>query len=399
MAIATATVAPSILRRPIMRLVLLELECRTHGEVELAELVPRSRVWIDAVVDADGPEGRVPAQAHAHRVLEAREVDLRSEVTVGAIHVARVEEEGQLDPPESRDGVLHVAEDLEVAADPRARIVPRGDLTELEAADGIGAAEVEALEEGHGSVVPADLVAGAETRAHHVPEPQRLVLYGGGGESDVAVVVGEDAREVGPDGGEVSLGGIEEAVAGVAPDGPAEDRIDDGALLGARAAAQAEEHLPAPAEEIVLGEVEGAEGAVLGAVAAADGEEAGGLLRHLDVDDDLVLGGTRRRPRLHLLEVVQVAQLLLGPGELLGGEQVPLVHGDLAAQDLLLAPGIARDIDALDEDLGPFGDLEGDVDLPVRHVEGELGIDVGGGAPDAAVHVAESPRWGGRCCP
>ena len=163
----------------------------------------------------------------------------------------------------------------------------------------------------------------------------------------------------------------------------------DGALLGAGAPAQAKEHLPAPAEEIVLGEVEGAEGAVLGAVAAANGEEAGRLLRHLDVDDDLVLGGARRRPRLHLVEVVQVAQLLLRPGELLGGEQVPLVHGDLAAQDLLLAAGVARDIDALDEDLGPFGDLEGDVDLPVRYVQGDLGIDVGGGAPDGAVHVAD----------
>src|SRR5260370_35454055 len=113
-----ATAAPSILRRPIMRLVLLELERRTHGEVELAELVPRFRVWIDAVVDADGPEGRVPAQAHAHRVLEAREIDLRSEVTVGAIHVAPVEEDGQLDPPEGGDVVLHVAEVLGRAADP-----------------------------------------------------------------------------------------------------------------------------------------------------------------------------------------------------------------------------------------------------------------------------------------
>src|SRR5712692_988683 len=103
MAIATAAAAPSILRRPIMLRVLLELERRTHGEVELAELVPRSRVWIDAVVDADGPERRVPAQAHAHRVPEVREVDLLSEVTVGAIHVARIEEDGELDTVEGRD--------------------------------------------------------------------------------------------------------------------------------------------------------------------------------------------------------------------------------------------------------------------------------------------------------
>src|SRR5260370_36523002 len=96
MATATTAAAPSILRRPIMLRALLELERCTHGEVELAELVPRSGVWIDAVVDADGPEGRVPAQTHAHRVLEAREVDLRSAGIVGAIHVSRVRDEGEL---------------------------------------------------------------------------------------------------------------------------------------------------------------------------------------------------------------------------------------------------------------------------------------------------------------
>src|ERR1700682_6316992 len=48
MARATAAAAPSILRRPVMLLVLLELERRAHGKVELAELVSRPRVWIDA---------------------------------------------------------------------------------------------------------------------------------------------------------------------------------------------------------------------------------------------------------------------------------------------------------------------------------------------------------------
>src|SRR5713101_3952082 len=447
--------------------VLLELERRAHGEVELAELVPRPRVWIDAVVDADGAEGRVPAQAHAHRVLEVREVDLLPQVIVRAIHVARVEEDGQLDAVEGRDGVLHVAEDLEVAADPGARIVPRRDLTELEAADRVRAAEVETLEERHRLVAPAELVAGAEAPAQHMAEPQGLVLNGGGGESDVAVVLGQNAREVGPDGGQVSLGRVDEVVARVTPDVAAEDRGDagafrvqqlrarvgvdpgdvvllqpvdqvpprivaermahpdiaaqgidgvvvedapivvqieargqgsveepglgeaDGALLGGGAAAQAEEYLPPAAEEVVLRKVESAEGAVLGAVAAADREEASGLLGHLDVDDDLVLGRAGRGLGLDLLEVVQVAQLLLRPLELLGGEEVALVHGDLAAQDLLLAAGVARDVDALHEDLGTLGDLERDVDLPVRHVEGDLRIDVGGGAPDGAVHIGD----------
>src|SRR4029077_3268687 len=52
----------------------------------------------------------------------------------------------------------------------------------------------------------------------------------------------------------------------------------DGAGLEVRATPQAEEHLPALAEEVPLRQVEGAEDAVLGAVAAADGQEAGGLL-------------------------------------------------------------------------------------------------------------------------
>ena len=59
-----------------------------------------------------------------------------------------------------------------------------------------------------------------------------------------------------------------------------------------------------------------------------------------------------------LLEVAQVDQALAGPLQLLQREEVPLGHGDLAPQDLVLAARVPGDVDALDVDLGPFVDLE-----------------------------------------
>ena len=121
---------------------------------------------------------------------------------------------------------------------------------------------------------------------HRVPA---RVLPDGVAEPDVAAervdrVVGQDAP------------GVEDVEAG--RQGPVEEPglgEADGAGLEILAAAQAEEHLPALAEEVALREVESAEDAVLRAVAAADREEAGGLLGHVDVDDDLVLGRARER--------------------------------------------------------------------------------------------------------
>src|SRR6185295_1529766 len=109
--------------------------------------------------------------------------------------------------------------------------------------------------------------------------------------------------------------GVEDVEAG--REGPVEEPglgETDGPGLQLLTAAQAEEHLPALAEEVALREVEGAEDAVLGAVAAADREETGGLLGHVDVDDDLVLGGPGGGLGLDLVEVVEVGQPLLGPG-------------------------------------------------------------------------------------
>src|SRR5499433_727234 len=163
----------------------------------------------------------------------------------------------------------------------------------------------------------------------------------------------------------------------------------DGPLLDGPTAADPDGHLEASPEEVVLGKVHRADGAVLGAVAAAHGEEAGGLLRDVDVDDDLVLGRARSGLDVDLLEVVQVGQLLLGPLELLRREEIAFGHGNFAPEDLLLAARVARDVDPLHEDLGAFRDLQRDVDLAVGHVEGDLGIDVGGGPPDGAVDIRD----------
>src|SRR5215470_7974503 len=166
-------------------------------------------------------------------------------------------------------------------------------------------------------------------------------------------------------------------------------READGRLLSRLAAAHAEEQLVALAEEVVLRQVQRAQGAVLGAVPAADRKHAGRLFRDVDVDDDLVLGGARDGLGLDLLEVVQVRQLLLRADQLLRREEVALGHRKLAAENLLLAPRVSSDVDALDEDLRAFRDIERDVDLSVRHIERDLGIDVGRGPADRAVDVPD----------
>src|ERR1700730_36104 len=106
MAIETAAAATSTLTRPIMLRVLPELERRTHGEVELAELVPLLWIWVDTVVYANRAEGRVPAEARAYCVLEVREVDLRPDGFVRTVDVAHIEEEREPYTPEGRDRVL-----------------------------------------------------------------------------------------------------------------------------------------------------------------------------------------------------------------------------------------------------------------------------------------------------
>src|SRR5262249_59201077 len=109
---------------------------------------------------------------------------------------------------------------------------------------------------------------------------------------------------------------------------------------------------PARAKEVALGEANGAAGGVDGQVAAADAEDAGGPLDHHHVRDDLGLVGAGLRVDVDGLEEPQVDEPL--PRTLLGlqGIELALVQRQLAAQDLVLAPDVAADIDTLDVDLG-----------------------------------------------
>src|SRR5690349_1594726 len=447
---------------------LLTLERGAGREVEFAEALALPLVEFDPVVNPDGPEGRVPAESGTDTVPQVAEIDLGPALDVGPPHLPYIVEEGGLDPEEKRDLVLDRAQQLAVAADPGAGVVPGRDLQGLELAEGVGAAQVEALEQGDGVLVPAEGVAGGEPEAQHVLQPRQGLEVGGGRDGADELLPEADAREVEPDRRGAAPGGIVDVVPRVAgevhahqrgevrallgdqlgaaqlvhvadailthpvhrvdprvlsermaePDvaaegldgvvgqdpagveeieagreGPVEEpRLGeaDGAGLEVLAAAQAEEHLPALAEKVALGEVEGAEHAVLGAVAAAYREEAGGLLGHVDVDDDLVLRGAGSGLGLDLVEVVQVGEALLGPGQLLAREEVALRHRDLAAEDLLLAPGVARDVDALHVGLGTLVDLEHDVDQARRDVlEGVRGH-VGGGAPHRAVEIGDA---------
>src|SRR5438874_1577370 len=120
--------------------------------------------------------------------------------------------------------------------------------------------------------------------------------------------------------------------------------------------------LPAPPEEVALRQVDGADEAVHRRVAAAEAEQPGRLLGHVHVNDDLGLVRPRLRRDVHLLEVSEVHELLACPLLLLQGVQVTLVQRDLTPQDLVLAADVAGNVDPLDVDLRPLGDLEGDVE-------------------------------------
>ena len=164
----------------------------------------------------------------------------------------------------------------------------------------------------------------------------------------------------------------------------------DDALLGEGTGPDADRRLVALAQEVALGEVDGAHEAVGRGVAAADREDAGRLLGDLDVDDDLGLVGSGAGGDVDHVEVAEVDESLPGPRQLLQREQVTLDHGDLAPQDLVLGAHVAADVDALHVHDRPLDDLEHDVDLRLRrHLIGARG-DVGRGPADRAVEVGDA---------
>src|SRR5215468_9726743 len=229
-AASTVSAAMVTLTRPIIPLS-SRLERAAHRELDVADLLFPRGGRIEAIVYPDRTEGGFPPDARTHRVLEIGQVDGRAYALVRAVHVAHNEEQGGAQVEGQGHAVLEVAQDLEVAADLRARAVLRRDLAGLEAPDGVRPAHEVALEERHRIVGPADLVAGGETPAEQMIEPERMVLGVRDGDTDEAVVPGADAREVDSQDGEIPAGSIGQAVARVTGDG-ATQHGQDGLALG-----------------------------------------------------------------------------------------------------------------------------------------------------------------------
>src|SRR5439155_13648150 len=200
---STAPRIPAIVK-PLLMPLSFRLERRAHRELDFAELLALLPVRIDPIVHPNGPEGRVPPEPGPDGVFEIGQVDRCVNALVRTVDVADIEEHGRPEPVGQGHGILEVAQHLEISADGRARRILRRDLAGLEASDGVRAAEVVALEERHRVLGPAELVGRGEAPAEYVIEPQRLVLRDRGRDADVAIVSRPDAREIGPDGGEVA---------------------------------------------------------------------------------------------------------------------------------------------------------------------------------------------------
>src|SRR5262249_21001353 len=122
----------------------------------------------------------------------------------------------------------------------------------------------------------------------------------------------------------------------------------------------------------------------------AEAEQPGRPLDPVAIPDDLGLAGPRLGRDVHALEVAQVDEPLPGAIPLLQRVELALVQRQLPAQDLVLAPNVAVDVDALDVDFRPLGDLEGHVDDVVGGALIAAGIDVGRRAADRAVEVQDA---------
>src|SRR6185369_2335266 len=151
-------------------------ERRPDRELDGAEILALATVDVDAVVHADRPERRLPADTGTDRLPQVGQVEFRLE----PIHVADVEEPGQPQIERERHDVFHVAQHLGGATDPDPRVVDRGDLPGLEAPDGVGATEVEALEDrqlltpGQAILHPAEAVPGLGVSGQDMSVPHRV---------------------------------------------------------------------------------------------------------------------------------------------------------------------------------------------------------------------------------
>src|SRR5262245_19465957 len=119
--------AASIVTRPFMPLSSWLERC-AHRELYVADLFLARGGRIESVVYPDRPKGRLPADPRADGVLEVRQVDGLADGLVRPVDVAHVEEERGAQVEGQGHRVLEVAQDLEVAADLRARAVDRRDV-------------------------------------------------------------------------------------------------------------------------------------------------------------------------------------------------------------------------------------------------------------------------------
>src|SRR6185295_4121220 len=206
-----------------------QLEGRARREVEVPEALALLLVEFDPIVHLDGAERRVPSEAQPGPVPEVRGVDLAARRDVGAPYVPYIVEDGGLDPEEKRDLVLDRAQELGVAPDPGARAVLGRDLERLELPERVRTAQVEALEQGHRILVPADRVARHEPEAQHVIQPGRRLVVGRGEDAPDEALPEAHPRKVQADRRGPAPGRVEDAVTRVA----AEAQPDQGRQVGA----------------------------------------------------------------------------------------------------------------------------------------------------------------------
>src|SRR5215813_596889 len=429
--------------------------------MEIRGLLALLLVEIEAVVYADRPERRYPADSTPGRVVQVGQIELRLE----AVHVADVDERCQPDVERQRDEVFDIGEDFAGAADAVAEFVDRRDLSSFEAADGVRAAEVKALEYRQILVAEAEAVPALHASRQDMTEPDRLEIRherrelhevviaaqtgGVGGHHELASfarrldTVAAVTRDRGGDRGghvrarlfleedilhdpDVRDVVLRQAIAHL----PAPELLErvaqphrtaerlvvvfrelplrtehveacgertieqpglgeaDLPLLDLGARAYLDRRQPAATEEVVLREVDRAQQAVGGGESTTDREQARRPLGDVDVDDDLRLVRAGRRVDIDLLEVAEVGEALLAALQLAQREDLTLGHLQLAAQDLVLAAHVARDIDALDVDGGPLVDVELDRD-PVFGLELELGVHLGRGATNVGIQLLD----------
>src|SRR5262245_45424236 len=128
-----------------------------------------------SVVDPNGTEGRHPPDAGADGISKVGRVERGPE----AVDVTGVDEGDHAKAVRQGNDVLHVAQEVRGAADTGSGLVDRGDAPELDAAKGVGAAQVEALEQGKVLAAPAPPGAPLHPPRQDMAEPDRLKVARG----------------------------------------------------------------------------------------------------------------------------------------------------------------------------------------------------------------------------